>query len=277
MRVALGQLEAGPEKAANLAAMEGLVERARAAGSRLAVFPEAAMVRAEPEADLAALAEPLDGPFLGRLRDVAAEAGVAVVAGMFESIPGARQVHNTVVAIGGDGALLAVYRKIHLYDAFGYRESARVRAGSGEVAVFDLDGLRFGIATCYDLRFPALAEELSVRGAEAILLPAAWMRGPLKEDHWEVLVRARAIENTVYVAAAAQTGPRFVGRSLVVDPMGVVVAGLGEVEGLLVADLDPARVGQVRATNPSLRNRRPDVYRAWREGSMAPSRVATGP
>lgn len=273
MRVALGQFEAGPEKAANLATMEGLVERAQAAGSRLAVFPEAAMAWAEPEEDLAALAEPLDGPFLRRLRDLARGTGIAVVAGMFESIPETRQVHNTVVAVGGDGVLLAVYRKIHLYDAFGYRESARIRPGRGEVAVFHLDGLRFGIATCYDLRFPALAEELTARGADVVLLPAAWMRGPLKEDHWEVLVRARAIENTVYVAAAAQNGPHFAGRSLVVDPMGVVVAGLGEAEGLLVADLDPARVGQVRATNLSLQNRRPEIYRAWRQGSVPPSAV----
>src|SRR5439155_4191121 len=128
------------------------------------------------------------------------------------------------------------------YDAFGFRESDRVAPGDGETLVFGLDGIAFGVQTCYDVRFPELTRHLAGRGAEVVLLPAAWVPGPLKEAHWEVLVRARAIESTVYVAAAGLTGRRFTGSSMLVDPMGVAVVRAGEAETLLVGDVDRDRL-----------------------------------
>jgi len=220
------------------------------------------MAGGAPGADLTPFAEPLDGPFVNGLRQAAARNGIAVVAGMFE--PGSRErVYNTVVGIRPDGEILGSYRKIHLYDAFGGQESDRIQPGDGSTLVFKLAGLTFGVMTCYELRFPELARHLTEQGAEVLLLPAAWVRGPLKEMHWETLTRARAIENTVYVAACGQVSDRSIGLSAIIDPMGVVIANAGETEGVTTGDVSPERLAEVRRTNPSLAMRRPDLYAAW--------------
>jgi predicted amidohydrolase len=263
MRIALAQFIAGPDKEANLRRMLDLTGQAAAAGARLALFPEGSMFHLPPDRRPAPLAEPLDGPFVTALAGAARRHGIALVAGVFEPGPDAERAFNTVVALGPAGEPLGSYRKIHLYDSFGYRESDRMAAGDGATLVFALDGVTFGVQTCYDVRFPELARHLVARGAEAILLPAAWVQGPLKESHWEVLVRARAIENTAYVAAAGLTGRPFTGCSMLVDPMGVPVARAGDEEALVVGEIDPERVRAVRRTNPSLEHVRPDVYAGW--------------
>jgi deaminated glutathione amidase len=263
MRIALAQFIAGPVKEANLGRMLALTDQAAAAGARLVLFPECSMVHLPPERPPAPLAEPLDGPFAYALAAAAARHGIAVVAGMYEPGPDAERAFNTVVAVDPAGRLVGAYRKVHLYDAFGYRESDRIAAGAGEAVVFALDGVTFGVETCYDVRFPELSRHLVARGAEVILLPAAWVHGLLKESHWEVLVRARAIENTVYVAAAGLTGRRFTGSSMLVDPMGVPVVRAGEEETLLTGEVDLERLRAVRRTNPSLEHVRPDVYARW--------------
>src|SRR5438105_949735 len=263
MRVALAQMSAGPGKDANLRRILELTLEAAGGGAELVVFPECSMTGFPTPTNLAAVAEPCDGPFVGALADAARRHGLAVVAGIHESIPGDELVYNTVVALDGDGASLGAYRKIHLYDAFGYRESDRIRPGSGETLSFSFGGLRFGVETCYDLRFPELSRELAGGGADVILLPAAWVQGPLKESHWEALLRARAIENTVYVAAAGMTGSTHIGCSMLVDPMGVPVARAGEGEAVVFGEVDPERISAVRRTNPSLDNARPDVYSRW--------------
>jgi predicted amidohydrolase len=255
LRIALGQFEATRDKASNAARIADLTVRAAAAGARLVVFPEAAMVAVGESEPLWDAAEPLDGHFVSGLRDLAARQRIGIVCGVFEPADGER-VFNTAVAVTPDGGLAAAYRKIHLYDAFAERESDRVAPGAGELGVWEQDGTRLGLMTCYDLRFPELARQLIDAGTEALVLPAAWVRGLLKETHWEVLVRARAIENTVWVAACGAVGPRYCGGSMVVDPMGVTVARAGEVEQLVVADLCRERLEQVRHLNPSLRNRR---------------------
>jgi predicted amidohydrolase len=158
--------------------------------------------------------------------------------------------------VRGDG-ILAVYRKEHLYDAFGQTESDWVEPGDpGEPATFVLGGLRFGLMTCYDLRFPELARTLVDADADVLVVPAEWVRGPLKEHHWTTLLAARAIENTMYVVAADHPTPIGVGHSQVVDPQGVVLAGVGTGEGIAVAALERAAIDRVRAVNPSLRVRR---------------------
>jgi deaminated glutathione amidase len=269
MRIALAQFTAGPEKEANLRRMLELAERAASAGARLVLFPECSMVHLPQEEGPAPVAEPLDGPFVTALAGAARRHGVAVVAGVFERSPDPERAFNTVVAVEQSGRLAGWYRKIHLYDAFGYRESDRIAAGDGDTLVFSLEGMTLGVETCYDVRFPELSRHLVARGAEVILLPAAWVHGHLKESHWEVLVRARAIENTVYVAGAGLTGRRFTGCSMLVDPMGVPVVRAGEEEALLAGDVDPDRLRAVRRANPSLEHVRPDLYARWAPANIA--------
>ena len=223
----------------------------------LVVFPEAfARDFGPPGSDVAPYAEPLDGPFVTRLVELAREHDVTVVAGMFEVGDDPARPYNTLVVVG-PGGVRASYRKIHLYDSFGYRESDRLGAGPLEPVVVDVNGWQVGLMTCYDLRFPELARRLVDRGAELLLLPAAWVAGDLKVDHWRTLLRARAIENTVYVAAAAQPAPRYCGHSMLVGPDGQVLV---EVEGAdpdgAFAAVSRAHLEAVRETNPSLANRR---------------------
>ena len=190
-------------------------------------------------------------------------------------------MHNTTVAFDGTGRLVASYRKIHVFDSFGQRESELVAPG-GEPVVADLAGLRIGFLTCYDVRFPEHARALAGRGAELIVLPSAWAAGLFKEEHWVTLVRARAIENTVWVAAAGQVpdraepptrAPTGIGRSMVVDPMGVTRLDLGPHPGVAVAEIDTALTARVRAEVPCLQHRRPDVF-GWPELAARPPPVS---
>jgi predicted amidohydrolase len=250
VRIALVQEPAGLEPAANRARLAELTP----AGADLVVFPEAfARDFGEAGSDVSAYAEPLDGPFASTVAAAAEAHATTIVAGMFESGPDPERPYNTLVV---RGAASADYRKVHLYDSFGYRESDRLSAGAIAPAVVDVAGLRVGLMTCYDLRFPELARSLVDAGAELLVVPAAWVAGTRKVDHWRTLVRARAIENTVYVAAAGQPGPRYSGHSLVVDPLGDVLAEAADGPALLRAELSAETVAEARRTNPSLANRR---------------------
>jgi len=234
-------------------------------GADLAVFPEATQVRFG--SDLRASAEPLDGPFCAGLSACAKATGVAMVTGVFEPARNGL-VFNTAVTFDASGELVSAYRKLHLFDAFGQSESGEVASGS-EIVTFGMGGLTVGVEICYDLRFPELSRALALRGATLLVIPAAWAAGLFKEEHWLTLVRARAIENTVWVAAVGQvpdpdeTTHRHlggVGRSVLVDPFGVVRCDLGPAPRVAVADVDPALVTDVRRTVPSLANRRADIF-----------------
>jgi len=254
--VAVCQFAPADSSERNRARIAELVAQAASCGARLVVLPEYSNYFVNPLDDtLAANAEGLDGEFVTVLRALAAEHGIVVVAGMVETADAGR-VHNTLVAVSEAG-VQAVYRKQHLYDAFGQRESDWIQPGElGEAAVFDALGMRFGLMTCYDLRFPEVARTLMDAGADALIVPAEWVRGPLKEHHWNTLLTARAIENTAYVIAADHPAPVGVGYSQVVDPLGVVVAGVSAGEGVAVASLAPELIARTRKTNPSLRLRR---------------------
>jgi deaminated glutathione amidase len=220
----------------------------------LVVLPEAfARDFGEAGSDVSGYAEGLDGAFATELSRVARVRATTVVAGMFETGPTPQRPYNTLVV---RGAAEASYRKIHLYDSFGYRESDRLSAGDLEPALVEVSGVRVGLMTCYDLRFPELARLLVDRGAQLLVVPAAWVAGDRKVDHWRTLVRARAIENTVFVAAAGQPAPRYSGHSMVVDPLGDVLAEAGDDATTLRVDLDPGELERARRTNPSLANRR---------------------
>ena len=265
MRVALGQIPVSSKPAVNAERVQAAMREAAEQGADLAVFPEATQVRFG--SDLRAAAEPLDGPFCSGLAAVAKDTGMALVAGVFEPAPDGR-VYNTAVAFDGRGELVASYRKLHLFDAFGHRESELVAPGSALV-VCTLAGVRAGLEICYDVRFGELSRALATAGASLLVLPAAWAAGPVKEEHWATLVRARAIENTVWVAAVGQVpdpsepatrAATGVGRSMLVDPLGVVRLDMGPSAGVAVGEVDTGLIETVRATVPSLANRRDDVF-----------------
>jgi deaminated glutathione amidase len=221
----------------------------------LVVFPEVMMRDfGSPGSDISEYAEDLDGPFVKRLSELAATHDVTVVAGMFERSEDPGRPYNTLVVVDA-GGLRASYRKIHLYDSFGYKESERLLAGEIEPVVVDVDGFRVGLMTCYDLRFPELARALVDKGAELLVVPAAWVAGTGKADHWRTLLKARAVENTVYVVASAQPGPRYTGHSMVVTPRGETVE-VEEGGRAVQARVERAVLDEVRAENPSLANRR---------------------
>jgi predicted amidohydrolase len=276
MRVALGQLPISSTPQVNLDRVRAAAAVAASQGAQLAVFPEGTQARFS--VDLKAVAEPIDGPFCRGLAKTAASAGLAIVASLFEPAPDGR-VYNTTVGYEADGSLAAVYRKIHLFDALGYRESQNVAPGD-EVVIASLAGLRVGFMTCYDVRFPELARVLAARGADLLVLPSAWAAGTFKEEHWVTLIRARAIENTIWVAAAGQVpdpaepptkAPTGIGRSLLVDPMGVVRLDLGPTEGLGIGDVDTEQTARVRDVLPSLAGRRTDIWPTDAAAAVRPS------
>lgn len=250
LRVAVVQAAASLDPQANREALAHLTPR----DADLVVFPEAfARDFGEPGSDISAYAEPLDGAFGTCVTQTAADRGTTIVAGMFETSADPARPFNTLVV---RGAVEAAYQKIHLYDSFGYRESDRLQAGPIAPVVVTVGGFRIGVMTCYDLRFPEMSRALVDAGAEVLVAPAAWVAGPRKVDHWRTLVRARAIENTCFVVAAGQSGPRYSGHSLIVDPWGAVLAEADEESATLAATLDRAVLEEARSTNPSLSNRR---------------------
>jgi len=259
--IAVAQFAPTADEAANLVTIAELTERAVARGARVVLFPEYSSYFVDPFDDtLRAHAQEIDGPFVAALRELARQHDVTLVAGLLERgtrPPGeGGRVRNTVVAVDGSG-LVAGYRKLHLYDAFGQRESDWVEPGqTAAPQTFDIGDLRFALMTCYDLRFPEVGRVLADAGAHVVLVAAEWVRGPLKEHHWRTLLHARAIENTFFVAAADHPPPLGVGASLIVDPQGVELAGVGTSQDVAVAYVDRATVERVRRVNPALRLRR---------------------
>jgi predicted amidohydrolase len=265
MRIALCQIPVSSDVSVNLSRMRAALTEAAAGNAELAVFPEATMVRFG--SDLRAAAEPLDGPFCTAVSEACATTEISAVLGVFEPSADGR-VYNTAVAYSAGGALVASYRKLHLFDALGQRESDVVAPGSAPV-IAELAGTPVGLQICYDIRFPELTRALAAGGAPLVTVSAAWQAGLFKEEHWVTLLRARAIENTVWIAAAGQVpdpgekptrAPTGIGRSMLIDPLGVVRADLGPSASVFVADADLTLVDSVRTTLPSLANRREDVF-----------------
>jgi deaminated glutathione amidase len=253
LRVTIWQHASDLDPAANLAALDRVADLAD--GADLVVLPEAfAREFGDPGSDLAPYAEALDGPFASRVSELAAKHEVTVLAGMFERSEGSDRPYNTLVLAGPERR--TTYRKIHLYDSFGYRESDSLTAGPLQPVTTEVGGFRLGLMTCYDLRFPELARSLSAEGIDVLVVPAAWVAGPGKVMQWQTLLRARAIENVCWVVAAAQPGPRYCGHSTVISPTGEVLVEAGAEEEILSVALDLSSVRDARATNPSLMNRR---------------------
>jgi deaminated glutathione amidase len=270
VRAAAVQLHSTPDRDRNMEAADRLTRAAAAAGAELVLLPEKWPVLGTPE-DVAAGAEPFDGPTLRWARGVARELGVDLVAGSFaERVPGEDRNRNTSVHVGPDGEVLATYRKMHMFDVEvggrTYRESDHEAPCDDIVLSRTAGGVGLGLTVCYDVRFPELYRILAVRGARILTVPAAFTLTTTRE-HWEVLLRARAIEDQCFVVAANQIGEhapgiRSGGRSMIVDPWGVVLAQAPDSETFVLAELDLEAQDDVRRRVPSLANRRPEAY-AW--------------
>jgi predicted amidohydrolase len=283
LNVAIVQMNTQDDKHANIAAALDLIDLAAATGARLIALPEV-WPYLGPDDVSRDQAETIPGPITELLAQRARRHGIYIHGGsIYETRPGDPGMYNTTVVIDPTGEIIARYSKIHMFDVVldgvaKYQESATVTPGN-EIAITEIDGVQVGLTICYDLRFPELFRILALKGAQEIMLPAAFtlMTG---KDHWEPLIRARAIENELYMIAPAQWGTHppgnwCYGRSMVVDPWGTVVTTASDGVGIAYATVDPSRVETVRRQIPSLANRRPEAY-TWPEESrsLATGRVA---
>jgi predicted amidohydrolase len=269
VKVAAVQLNSSADQVANMAHADRLTRAAAADGAALIVLPEKWTAMGSEE-DLRDGAETLDGAAIGWARAIARELGVDLVAGsILERVAGQPKLANTSVHVDPHGEVIATYRKIHMFDVEvggrTYRESALEEPGEEIVLSHTADGVELGLSICYDLRFPELYRILAVRGARILTVPAAFTLATTR-DHWETLVRARAIENQAFVIAANQVGEHPAaqhsgGRSMIVDPWGVVLAQAPDSESYILAELDLDSQLAIRTRLPSLANRRPEAYR----------------
>ncbi|MGN6170988.1 MAG: carbon-nitrogen hydrolase family protein [Solirubrobacteraceae bacterium] len=281
MRIAAVQLSSTEDTERNLAKADLLARDAIGRGAELVVLPEKWTVLGSSE-QLEAGAQPLDGPAISWAQSTAREFGVDIVAGSIaERVPGLEKNQNTSVHVGPDGQVRAVYHKLHMFDVeidgMLYAESAQEQAGEEVVVSRLADGRGLGMTICYDLRFPELYRMLAARGAEIISVPSAFTV-PTTRDHWEILLRARAIENQCFIVAANQFGThgggyRSGGRSMIVDPWGIVLASAPDTEGVILAELNFDQLHAVRRRIPVFSHRRKDVY-GFAEAVADPSGAA---
>lgn len=265
-KIALAQLQSSTEKSENLSTAVAYVNEAAAKGASLVAFPEFLMAfspATQSAEELSELAETLDGPFTARLRDAARTCGINVLATIYERCELPNRVYDTALWIDGSGNIAAVYRKLHLYDALGFLESDKFVAGDALAPPVQTNVGHVGMMICYDLRFPELSRLLTLMGAEILVSPSGWVQGDMKVEHWQTMVRARALENGCFVIAPGQVGNIYIGHSMVVDPFGRVAVHMGERQGLGMVDVDLAVVKDVREKLPLLKNRRADIYRKY--------------
>lgn len=255
MRVALGQFAVHREWQKNADYVISAIREASENKADLLVLPEGVLARDIDDPDIVLKScQELDGPFMMQvLEESKAHALTLMMTIHVPARPGF--VFNTFVCIR-QGEIIGTYRKLHLYDAFTAKESESVQPGDEVPPLIDVAGIKVGLMTCYDVRFPEMARRLVLDGAQVIALPSAWVRGPLKEAHWETLVTARALENTCYVVAVGECGPRNIGASMVVDPLGVAIVRAGEAPIMLYATIDVKRIAHARSVLPVLENMR---------------------
>jgi predicted amidohydrolase len=255
MKVAVGQFAPSGDLADNLATIERLAAQCAREGAEVLVLPEESMATSDcVEGSLAEFAVQYWPEFVIAVCECAKRHALTLITVGYE--PGEGLPYNTVIAASPAGQVVAQYRKTHLYDAFAYRESDYVQRGTGTPVVIDVGEFRVGLINCYDLRFPEFTRALVDAGANVISVSAAWVSGAMKEEHWEVLLQARAIESTAWVLAAGSSASGCIGQSMIFDPMGVKAAGLGaQPEGFLVVPITMERLDEVRAILPVLANR----------------------
>ncbi|MDP8942106.1 MAG: carbon-nitrogen hydrolase family protein [Thermoproteota archaeon] len=264
--ISIVQMRSSEDKMENLELSVDFIREAAKKKSNLICFPEFQMAYS-PESQsanqLSEIAESVnDGNFITTLRKAAKVNKISIISTIYEKSNNGsdNRVYDTVVLIDSKGEISSVYRKLHLYDALGFKESDKMMAGNMIEKPVKTSVGNIGLMICYDIRFPEMSRILTVKGANVLVSPSAWVHGVMKEEHWQTLLKARAIENGLYIIAPDQVGNIFSGRSMAVDPFGVVLLDMGNREGMEVVEIDKSRVQKVRELLPLLKNRRTDVY-----------------
>ena len=255
-------MRSSQDKQDNLLRSIDFIAEAAAGNAELVCFPEfqtAFSPAKQPARELAKVAEPVDGEFVTALSKAARKNRIGVVATIYEKAS-SQKVYDTALVLSPAGAVSATYRKLHLYDALGFRESSKMAKGKAIEDPVKTPAGSIGLMICYDLRFPELSRILALKGADVLVAPSAWVQGKMKEEHWQTMVKARAIENGSYLVAPDQVGNIYCGRSMAVDPFGVVLADLGQREGVELVEIDKKRIQEIRKSLPLLRNRRAVIY-----------------
>lgn len=266
-RVAIVQMKSSTDKEENLRISLDFVKEGARRKARLICFPEFQMAFSsakQSSKQLTNVAESAkDGNFILKLCRAARSCKIDIVATIYEKNDDLsfKRVYDTAVLINSKGNIISRYRKVHLYDALGFKESIKLMAGNSIEEPSATSTGTIGLMICYDIRFPEISRILAVQGAEILAAPSAWIQGVMKEEHWVTLLKARSIENGLYMVAPDQVGNIFSGRSMVIDPFGSVILDMGNREGMEVVDIDISRVQSVRKSLPLLKNRRNDVYR----------------
>ena len=266
-RAAIVQMKSSEEKEHNLAYSVKLINEAAKRKARLICFPEFQMAYSPAEQkteSLHRIAEKISGNFVSTLSNSARQNKINVVATMYEIIntnEKSQKVFDTGIIIDKLGKVQSIYRKVHLYDALGFKESKKLLAGSIIEKPSKTSVGNLGLLICYDMRFPEISRILTVNGANILISPSAWVAGFMKKVHWEVMVKARAIENGVYVLAPNQVGNIYCGHSMAIDPFGATILDMKNRQGIEYIDIDTTKIDTTRRTLPLLMNRRTDVYR----------------
>ncbi|MGH7808844.1 MAG: carbon-nitrogen hydrolase family protein [Candidatus Binatia bacterium] len=262
-RIAIAQLASSTEKHHNLKTALALIKDAKDKNAELIALPEFLMAfspASQSAEELTAIAETIHGRFVSEIRDAAKAAGIAVLAPIYEISSVPNRVFDTAVWIDAVGKIVSSYRKLHLYDAFGFKESDKFHPGDDVAPLVDAGDAHFGVMICYDLRFPEMARMLALAGANVLVAPSGWVQGDLKVEHWQTMIKARALENGCFVIAPNQVGNIYTGHSMAVDPLGRTIVDLGEREALEVIEVDTKMANDAREKLPLLQNRRADVY-----------------
>lgn len=268
-RVALVQMKSSVNKEQNLAYSLKLIKDAVKDKAQLICFPEFQMAYSPAEQKpegLHKMAEKIDGNFISMLSNSARRNKINVIATIYEINDTNKQNHkvfDTAVIINERGKLESVYRKVHLYDALGFKESKKLMAGNIIEKPTTTSVGKLGLLICYDMRFPEICRILTINGAKILVCPSAWVAGFKKREHWQIMLKARAIENGVYVIAPDQLGNIYCGHSMVIDPYGTTLVDMENREGMQFVDIDNSRIDSIRSTLPLLKNRRTDVYKNY--------------
>jgi predicted amidohydrolase len=263
MKVAIVQFKASTNKETNLRKITDFISKAAKNKAKLVAFPEFMMFytrSSQSPKQLAILAETINGNFVSTIAKSAKENNIQIVGSFYEKSSKKDRVYDTSFVVDKSGKVISTYRKIHLYDALGFRESAKMTSGSKIAKPVKTSIGKLGMMICYDLRFPEMSRSLAVAGSEILVAPSAWVKGEMKEEHWLTINKTRAIENGCYVVAPDQVGNIYCGRSVIVDPYGKVLVDMKKKQGIAYADIDLKKIKQTRKVLPLLKNRRTDIY-----------------
>lgn len=256
-------MKAETDKKNNLKKILRYISQAAQRGAKLCTFPEFMMyytLSSQSPEDLANIAEKINGEFVSSISEEAKRNSIQVIGTLYEKSPKPNRVYDTSFLIEKNGKVISTYRKIHLYDALGFKESTKLYPGSSIAKPVKTSVGKMGMMICYDLRFPEMSRILASSGSEILVVPSAWVKGKMKEEHWLTINKTRAIENGCYVISPDQVGNIYCGRSVVVDPYGKILLDMKKKEGIGIVDIFMDEVKQVRQKLPLLQNRRTDIY-----------------